>query len=176
MINKGGKEEGLKELVNPQDPQTSSMDLKEKKTLIELIIQDEQLMKEYKELHKPFRTRGKYTIFFDTVMIFILFNYAKNAKYYGDILYPNRRKGFGNMLFISLLHCFTFMGVLFTGNILILGINPVHWIKKYKEVDKKIWSQDPYKDLSFEEVLQKMKELQAKEDLIRKEKDKTILH
>jgi hypothetical protein len=115
-----------------------------KQYLVEYFITDDEIINEYKELFRPFKERLRYTIYFNTLLSIALFFYFKKATYYSEILYPNRRRGLHNLILISSLHAFAFTGLLFGGNCLVLGINPITFSRKYKELDRKMIAKDPY--------------------------------
>lgn len=148
----------------------SQQEQKDIKSLTEHMIDDPILLQEYKDLHKPFKTRAKFTIYYNTLLFFGLFYYSKNAKFYGDKFYPNRRKGLKNLILISLIHCFIFSSILFAGNCLIIGVNPFTWWKRYKELDRKLIEKDPYKDLTWKEFMEKIKDFQEQQKLLYEKK------
>jgi hypothetical protein len=115
-----------------------------KQYLVEYFINDEDIIKEYKELFRPFRERFRFTIYYNTLLSIALFFYFKKATYYGEKFYPNRRRGLHNLILISTIHALLFTGLLFGGNCLMLGINPITFSKKYKELDRKMIQKDPY--------------------------------
>ena len=129
--------------------------MSKKEFVIEYFTSDEEIIKEYKDLFRPFKQRFRYTIYYNTLLSLGLFYYFKNAISIGEKYYPNKRKGFHNMILISTLHAIVFSFLLIGGNTLVLGINPIEFNKRYKELDRKMMEKDPYFELTkINEVLE----------------------
>ncbi len=121
---------------------------------MEHFTSDEEIIKDYKELFKPFKERFRYMIYYNTLLSLGLLYYFKNALNIAERFYPNRRKGMHNLVLIGTLHCFAFSTALLGGNCLVMGLNPWEFHRKYKELDKKMMTKDPYYEVTkINEVL-----------------------
>ena len=150
----------------------------ERKQLLEYFVNDENLLKEYRDLHKPLKQRFKYTVFFDLVWFMGILLYARNANYYGTILYPKRRKGVGNLILISGIHCIVFMSTLVAGNLLMLRLNPFSFWKKSRDLNKRMVEQDPYKGATWTEFMllyAEIEEVEEKKAQLKKQLEKTLI-
>ena len=160
-----------KELVKLPLEKLTIKDL-EPKTVQEYFIDDPSLIKEYKDLHKPFKQRLKYTAFWDILWFLGIVLYSKNIGYYQSLYLPNRKKGMGSLMFLSLAHCLAFMTTLAAGNCLILGINPVSFWKKSKDLNARMVENDPYKASTWVEfmlIYSEIEEVEEKKKKLRNE-------
>jgi hypothetical protein len=150
----------------------------DRKPLMEYFVNDSSLLQEYTDLHKPFKQRFKYTIFFDLVWFMGIVLYARNANYYASILYPKRRKGVGNLILISGIHCIAFMSTLVLGNFVMLRINPFSFWKKSRDLNKRMVEQDPYKGVTWTEFMllyAEIEEVEEKKAVLKLELQKTLV-
>jgi hypothetical protein len=120
-----------------------------KEYLIEHYVDDPEIIKEFKELFNPIKKRLKFTFYYNIAICFLSVLYAKNLGFYITKYLPKINKGLFNLVLFSSCHAFFFSGLLIGGNLAILGINPRKFMSKYKELDEKIMSKDPYRDLSL---------------------------
>ena len=109
-----------------------------KEFILEYFVEDQNLVNEYKEHLKPIRNRFKYTLFWDTLVIYMSFQYVKNLDYYLDKFFPKRVNTFGCLMKVSSLHTFTFFALIIAGNCAILGIRPIKWLKKTSELNRRM--------------------------------------
>ncbi len=144
------KREILKENKNINNLKEKTIeDINNKEYLIEHYVDDPEIIKEYKELFTPIKKRLKYTFYYNVAVCSLSIIYAKNLGFYITKYFPNMGKGLLNLVLFSTFHAFAFSGILIGGNLAILGINPKKFMKKYREIDEKIMSNDPYKDLTL---------------------------
>lgn len=118
---------------------------------IEHFVKDEDLIREYKELYAPFKNRGKYCLFYSTLILLGSYKYCQNINFFMNKFFPNRKSTFGNLLKISLIHTSIFTILFFSGNIFALGINPKEFYRKMKIIDKKMIDIDPNANLTLKE-------------------------
>ena len=144
----------------------------ERKPLMEYFITDEKLLQEHRDLHKPYKQRFKFTVFWDLVWFMGILLYSRNIHYYAARFYPNRRKGLGNLVLISGIHCLVFMSTLVAGNFLVMGINPYTFLKKTKDLNKRIVEADAYKNLGMKDFMllyADIEELEEKKSELKKQ-------
>lgn len=142
----------IDQVVQSLDGDKKINPLEKKDYVMEYFVKDENVIKEYKQLMRPIRDRALYTIYFDTFMCFLIYQYAKRVNYYAERFYPNRRKGVGNLIVISTVHAIGVSALFLVGNFAILGINPFRFYKKYKEIDEKIMQEDSSMNATAEEI------------------------
>lgn len=136
--------------------ETNSQKVNENKKeyLMESFVNDEDLIKEYKDLIDPIKRRGKYTLIYNTILCYASFQYAKNIDIYLIKYLPKNRKiNLGNLMWLSLLHCFAFSTLLIGGNCLVLGVRPIKFLKKFKEINERILEKDQNQNMTFNEFL-----------------------
>lgn len=120
---------------------------------IEHFVKDKDLIREYKELHDPIKKRGKYCLVYSSIVMFLSFKYIQNLQYYTNKFFPNRGKGFMSLMWISSIHSLTFSFILLAGNLVVLGINPVTHIRKFKALDEKMLASDPNSNMTWTDFL-----------------------
>ena len=64
------------------------------------------------------------------------------------------------MFLISLVHCFMFCSSFVVGNLIILGVNPVTFYQKHRNLSERMISSDPYKDITPTEFFIKYTEIE----------------
>lgn len=153
-------------IQNYNNGNTSNKDLESQKIseinnkeyLIEHYVDDQEIIKEYKDLFSPIKKRLKYTFYYNVGVCTISLMYAKNLGFYLSKYFPNMGKSLLNLVVFSSIHAIGFSTILIGGNLLILGINPKKFIAKYREIDEKIMSADPYKDLTLQGFIEGVSE------------------
>lgn len=152
----------LKEITQrPSIDETEKQKIEEmnsKEYLMEHYVQDEQIIKEYKELFAPIKKRLKYTFYFNVAVCSFSLMYAKNLGFYLTKYFPNMTKSLLNLVLFSSVHAIGFSAILIGGNLAILGVNPKKFLAKYREIDQKIMSNDPYKDLTLQGFMEGVSE------------------
>ena len=127
------------------------------KFLADDYVKDPELLKEYHDLMTPVKRRMKFTFFYNMTMLGVALWYSKNIVYFTAKFFPNRRRGTGNLILLSLIHSVTFMSILVFGNMVILGTSPA-WFRKYREIDNKMIGQDGQNDLTINMFFSKISE------------------
>lgn len=133
-------------------------EINKKEYLIEHYVQDERIIKEYKELFAPIKKRLKYTFYFNVAICTLSLMYAKNLGFYLSKYFPNMSKSLFNLVLFSSAHAIGFSTILIGGNLIILGVNPIKFLNKYREIDEKIMATDPYKDLTLQGFIEGVSE------------------
>lgn len=133
-------------------------EINKKEYLIEHYVQDEQIIKEYKDLFTPIKKRLKYTFYFNVGICTFSLMYAKNLGFYLSKYFPNMSKSLLNLVLFSSAHAIGFSAILIGGNLAILGVNPKKFMAKYREIDEKIMATDPYKDLTLQGFIEGVSE------------------
>lgn len=157
-------------------------EINNKEYLIEHYVEDPEIVKEYKDLFQPIKKRLKYTFYYNVAVCAISVYYAKNLEFFLSKYFPKMKKGLMNLVLFSSFHAIAFSAILIGGNFAILGINPRKFMDKYREIDDKIMSTDPYKDLTlrgfidgvsegFNKQAEKMQDTKPKNSLEKKDND-----
>jgi len=89
-------------------------------------------------LIKPLRKRFKYTIYYNALFLVVMFKYGQNVNTYMKKYFKNRMKGIFNLILFATLHSVGICTLLIGGNCLVLGINPITFIRKHKEITERI--------------------------------------
>ncbi len=158
----------IESVIKEADNSVSSMKAKTEKQkideinkieyLMEHYVQDEAIIKEYKDLFAPIKKRLKYTFYFNVAICTFSLMYAKNLGFYLSKYFPNMSKSLLNLILFSSLHALGFSAILIGGNLAILGVNPKKFLTKYREIDEKIMATDPYKDLTLQGFIEGVSE------------------
>jgi hypothetical protein len=133
-------------------------EINQKEYLIEHYVEDEGIIKEYKDLFAPIKKRLKYTFYFNVAVCTFSLMYAKNLGFYLSKYFPNMSKSLLNLVLFSSVHAIGFSTILIGGNLAILGVNPKKFLAKYREIDEKIMATDPYKDLTLQGFIEGISE------------------
>ena len=133
-------------------------EINQKEYLIEHYVEDEDIIKEYKDLFAPIKKRLKYTFYFNVAVCTFSLMYAKNLGFYLSKYFPNMSKSLLNLVLFSSVHAIGFSTILIGGNLAILGVNPKKFLAKYREIDEKIMATDPYKDLTLQGFIEGISE------------------
>ncbi len=89
-------------------------------------------------LIKPLRKRFKYTIYYNALFLVVMFKYGQNVNTYMKKYFKNKMKGIFNLILFATLHSVGICTLLIGGNCLVLGINPITFIRKHKEITERI--------------------------------------
>jgi len=68
----------------------------------------------------------------------VMFKYGQNVNTYMKKYFKNRMKGIFNLILFATLHSVGICTLLIGGNCLVLGINPITFIRKHKEITERI--------------------------------------
>lgn len=107
-----------------------------KLSMTEMVINDPEAIKEYRKLNEPIRKRAKYTLYFNTLFIFMSYHYVRHIPRITK-KYFVKKFNMANVFLISNLHTLFLMSIFFLGNSLVIGVNPFTWIQKRKEFEDK---------------------------------------
>jgi len=157
-LEANNKQENLLTPLNENEEKRKIEEINKKDYLIEHYVQDEKIIKEYKELFEPIKKRLKYTFYFNVALCTFSLMYAKNLGFYLGKYFPNMSKSLLNLVLFSSVHAIGFSAILIGGNLAILGINPKKFLAKYREIDEKIMATDPYKDLTLQGFIEGVSE------------------
>lgn len=166
------KKENIKEKT---EDEKKIEEINNKEYLMEHYVDDPEIIKEYKDLFSPIKKRLKYTFYFNIGVCSLSVLYAKNLGFYIGKYFPNFKKGLLNLVLISSFHAIAFSAILIGGNLAILGIQPRKFMQKYRELDEKIMSTDPYKNLTLKGFIDGVSEGFSKQaELLENQKSKKI--
>ena len=119
---------------------------------IENFVDDEELINDYKKLNDGLKERFKYTLIWDTLVIYGSMSYIKNIEYYMDRYFPKRNNTFGSLLKVSLIHSLSFFTIFVCGNLLILQLNPFSYVREYKRINKRILEINKQEDFKMDDL------------------------
>ena len=119
---------------------------------IENFVDDEELINDYKKLNDGLKERFKYTLIWDTLVIYGSMTYIKNIEYYMDRYFPKRNNTFGSLLKVSLIHSLSFFTIFVCGNLLILQLNPFSYVREYKRINKRILEINKQEDFKMDDL------------------------
>lgn len=119
---------------------------------IENFVEDEELINDYRKLNDGLKERFKYTLVWDTLVIYGSMTYIKNIEYYMDRYFPKRSNTFGSLLKVSLIHSLSFFTIFICGNLLILQLNPVSYVREYKRINKRVLELNKQEDLNMQDL------------------------
>lgn len=119
---------------------------------IENFVEDEELINDYRKLNDGLKDRFKYTLVWDTLVIYGSMTYIKNIDYYMDRYFPKRSNTFGSLLKVSLIHSLSFFTIFICGNLLILQLNPVSYVREYKRINKRVLELNKQEDLNMQDL------------------------
>lgn len=97
-----------------------------------------QESEELAALIKPVRKRFKYTIYYNALLLLGFYKYGQNVNFWVKKYFKRRLRGVMGIILFSTLHSLVFCGLLIGGNCLVLGINPIKFQRKYKEITDRI--------------------------------------
>ena len=93
-------------------------------------------------LFKPVKKRFKYTIYYNAFLIALSYKYGQNVNSLLKKYFPKRMRGIFNLILFATLHSFAFVFLLVGGNCLVLGLNPITFSRKHKEITERIIEQE----------------------------------
>jgi len=97
-----------------------------------------QESEELAALIKPIKKRFKYAIYYNSLFILFMYKYGQNVNSYMKRYFKNRMKGIFNLIMFATLHSIGICTLLIGGNCLVLGVNPIAFIRKHKEITERI--------------------------------------
>jgi hypothetical protein len=89
-------------------------------------------------LIKPVKKRFKYTIYYNALLIAGFYKYGQNINKVMKRYFKNRMRGVMNMILFATFHSLFFSLLLIGGNCMVLGINPISFIRKHREITERI--------------------------------------
>lgn len=87
-LEANNKHENLNTSLNENEEKRKIEEINKKEYLIEHYVQDENIIKEYKELFEPIKKRLKYTFYFNVAVCTFSLMYAKNLGFYLGKYFP----------------------------------------------------------------------------------------
>ena len=97
-----------------------------------------QESEELAALVKPVRKRFKYTLYYNALFLVGMYKYGQNVNNLMKRFFKKRMKGIFNLILFSTMHSVIICGLLIGGNCLVLGVNPISFARKHKEITDRI--------------------------------------